>query len=77
MNLRETRHLKRGDFILFHKTQWTAKARYTWIGKVKRVTERGGVLVADLSDDGRVIGEMWVPYHYIERKVESWERFRT
>ena len=71
--LKEVKTYRRGDRVIYGHSQWTARmdaAGDWWEGAVKRVTTKGGVLVAGrrLNSDGPLIDE-WIPYNWIARRA--------
>lgn len=64
--------LKRDDRILYGDARNLRDIRRTYVGLVRHVTPKGGVLVIRMDEfETRMIAEEWLPYSHIIEKLPS------
>jgi hypothetical protein len=64
--------LKRNDRILYGDARNLRDIRHTYVGLVRHVTPKGGVLVIRMDEsETRMIAEEWLPYSHIIEKLRS------
>lgn len=68
MKKAESRKLTGGDRVLFGDHGQTQRCGPLRAGTVKHVTPRGGILVSLRTGE-----QMWVPYHFVVRKLAPGE----